>query len=185
LRELDRIDAEPAVLNRFEIEQQGTSVRVVDADGSVYEGVVEEPVVAEFDSELRETFEEKKDQLAREKLVALQSAIAPRTEDYSFRVSGSNVTLRQMVVVNGRFATGTNASARRAPAAIAGNLSSLSRSAPTSTSKTGISNRTNGGPRPVFGGKYGVTTNQPATIEGTVRIGVTNQQWFRAVRDPR
>jgi hypothetical protein len=172
---LDRREIEPAVLHRFVIEQQGNSVRVVEADGSVYDGNVEEPVITEFDTDLTETFTEKKDQLAREKPVALKSATAPPTDGYSFRASGSNVTLRQMVVVNGRFAAGTNFSARSAGTGVGGGLGSVSRS---------TTNRANG-QRPAFGGRYGLATNQPATIEGTVRIGVTNQQWFRAVRDPR
>jgi hypothetical protein len=183
-RELDRLDAEPAVLNRFVIEQQGNSVRVVEADGSVYDGNVEEPVVTEFDADVPEAFAEKKDQLAREKPVALKSAIAPPTDGYSFRAAGSNVTLRQMVVVNGRFAAATNTSARGAGMGGAGGLSSLTRTTPAPTRASITTNRANG-QRPAFGGRYGLATNQPATIEGTVRIGVTNQQWFRAVRDPR
>jgi hypothetical protein len=182
-RELDRLDTQPAVLNRFVIEQQGNSVRVVEADGSVYDGTVEEPVLTDFDTDLAETFAEKKDQLAREKPVALKSAIAPPTDGYSFRASGSNMTLRQIVVVNGRFASGTNISARSAIGGGAGGLSGLSRNTPTA-SRSITTNRANG-PRPAFGGRYGLATNQPATIEGTVRIGVTNQQWFRAVRDSR
>jgi hypothetical protein len=184
LRELDRLDTEPAVLNRFVIEQQGNSVRVVEADGSVYDGNVEEPVITEFDADLAETVAEQKDQLARQKPVALKSAIAPQTDGYSFRASGSNVTLRQMVVVNGRFAAGTNTSARGAGIGVAGGLSGLARNTPASAPKSITTNRANG-QRPAFGGRYGLATNQPATIEGTVRIGVTNQQWFRAVRDTR
>lgn len=186
LRDLERLEAEPAVLNRFVIEQQGNSVRVVDADGSVYDGKVEEPVATAFDSDLYETYAEKKDQLAREKPVALQGAPAPRTEGYSFRASGSNVTLRQMVVVNGRFSPAAD-NVRLGAAGGAGAASSSSATAPAPTFKSGTgSNRANGGgQQPGFGGRYGYTTNQPATIEGTVRIGVTNQQWFRAVRNPR
>jgi hypothetical protein len=182
LRELDRLDSEPAVLSRFVIEQQGNSVRVVEADGSVYDGTVEEPVITEFDTDLTETFTEKKDQLAREKPVALKSATAPPTDGYSFRASGSNVTLRQMVVVNGRFAAGTNSSARSVTTGVVGGLGGSSRNTPMP--RTTTTNRANA-QRPAFDGRYGLATNQPATIEGTVRIGVTNQQWFRAVRDPR
>src|SRR6185503_5973576 len=113
--------------------------------------------------------------------------IAPRTDGYSFRASGSNVTLRQMVVVNGRFAPATDTLTARRLAAPAGSGSSspVNTPAPTSASST-APNRTNGGAqRPGFGGRYGYTTNQSATIEGTVRIGTTNQQWFRAVRSSR
>lgn len=183
-RELDRLDTQPVVLNRFVIEQQGNSVRVVEADGSVYDGNVEEPVITVFDTDLSETFAEKKDKLAGEKPVALKSSIVPQTDGYSFRASGSNVTLRQMVVVNGRFAAGTNSAARSGSPGVAGGLSGLSRNTPAPASRSITTNRANA-QRPAFGGRYGLATNQPATIEGTVRIGVTNQQWFRAVRDSR
>jgi hypothetical protein len=173
-------------LSRFVIEQQGNSVRVVDADGSVYDGKVEEPVVTEFDADRFETFEEKKDKLTREKPVALKSAIAAPAEGYSFRASGSNVTLRQLVVVNGRFASAPDNSGRIGAAGGAGPVGAPSANTPASIPKSGaISNRAHGAQQPGFGGRYGYATNQPATIEGTVRIGVTNQQWFRAVRNPR
>ena len=185
LRDLGRSDAGPRVLLSFSIEQTGNAVRVVDADGSVYDGKVEAPVVTEFDSDLAETLAESKDQPAREKPVALRSTLAPPTEGYSFRAAGSNLTLRQIVVVNGRFSAGTNTMARRGSAGVAGGVSTRSAVVTGPASKSSaVSNRANG-PQPSFGGRYGLATNQPATIEGTVTIGVTNQQWFRAVRDSR
>ena len=186
LRDLDRSAAGAAVLSSFSIEQTGNAVRVVDADGSVYDGKIEAPVVTEFDSDLSELYTERKDQSRQEKPVALRSAIAAPAEAYSFRAAGSNLTLRQYVVVNGRLTAGTNTSARRGTAGAAGG--SLSRSTVTTTPspKGGvISNRANAAPQPIFGGRYALATNQAAALEGTVTIGVTNQQWFRAVREPR
>src|SRR5205085_7219729 len=40
------------VLSSFVIEQNGSVVRLVDADGSVYDGLVEAPVRTEFDSDI-------------------------------------------------------------------------------------------------------------------------------------
>ncbi len=185
-RELDRRDAELPVLNRFVIEQQGNTVRVVDADGSVYDGIVEEPVVTGAETEFFEKSTEIKDHLTREKPVALKSASGPRTDGYSFRASGSNVTLQQLVVVNGRLVSGVDTASRAGAAGPAGGLGSIPMNAPARALKENtVSNRGDSAQRPGFGGKYGFTTNQSATIEGTVRIGVTNQQWFRAVRDSR
>jgi hypothetical protein len=183
LRNLERTEVQSPVLNQFVIEQQGTTVRVVDADGSVYDGKVEEPIIAELDADADE--KQKNDGLAREKQVAIRGAIAPRTDGYSFRASGSNVTLRQMVVVNGRFAATPNTAAGFGATALGG-VSTSPVNSPAAPGKSGVAlNRTNGAQRPGFAGRYDYTTNQSATIEGTVRIGATNQQWFRAVRSAR
>ena len=155
------------VLNDFIIEQRGATVRVVDADGSVYDGAVEVPPSAGFVPG--------KDAAAgpvREVIPGDNSETAPRHQELSFRAAGSNVTLRQTVVVNGRFTPGTEAgrAGRARPAEAPSKITDLAaRRAVPATSNA-------------FAGQYGAATNATSTIEGTVRIGTTNQQWFRAYR---
>ena len=158
------------VLNDFVIEQSGATVRVVDADGSVYDGAVETPPSAGFVPG--------KDAVAgpvREVIPGDKTETAPRHQELSFRAAGSNVTLRQTVVVNGRFTPGTEAArvGRAMPAEAPSKLQDLAarRTAPPTAQTSNV-----------FAGQYGAATNATSTIEGTVRIGTTNQQWFRAYR---
>jgi len=155
------------VLNEFVIEQRGTTVRVLDADGSVYDGTVETPPSAGF-----VPAQDSPDGLVREVIPGDKTETAPRHQELSFRATGSNVTLRQSVVVNGRFTPGTEAvrAGRARPAEAQSKALDLA----TRRSATPTSN--------AFAGQYGAATNAASTIEGTVRIGTTNQQWFRATR---
>ncbi len=163
--------AEPVlVLNDFVIEQRGTTVRLVDADGSVYDGALETPPSASFvpaqalaGGPVREVFPGDK------------SETAPRHQELSFRAAGSNVTLRQLVVVNGRFSPGTDTAhaGRATPAEAPSKQRDLA--ARRATPQTAQASN-------IFAGQYGAATNATSTIEGTVRIGTTNQQWFRATR---
>ncbi len=157
----------PVVLNDFVIEQRGATVRVVDADGSVYDGAVEVPPSAGFVPG--------KDAAAgpvREVIPGDNTETAPRHQELSFRAAGSNVTLRQTVVVNGRFTPATEAgrAGQARPAEAPSKIADLAarRAAPATSN--------------AFAGQYGAATNAASTIEGTVRIGTTNQQWFRAYR---
>ncbi len=155
------------VLNEFVIEQRGTKVRVLDADGSVYDGTVETPPSAGF-----VPAQDSPDGLVREVIPGDKTETAPRHQELSFRATGSNVTLRQSVVVNGRFTPGTEAA--RAGRARPAEASSKLRDFNAQRSGPAASN--------AFAGQYGAATNATSTIEGTVRIGTTNQQWFRATR---
>ena len=155
------------VLNEFVIEQRGATVRVLDADGSVYDGAVETPPSAEF-----VPGNDSPDGLAREVIPGNKMETAPRHQELSFRATGSNVTLRQSVVVNGRFTPGTEAA--RAGRAMPAEATSKLRNFTAHRSVPATSN--------AFAGQYGAATNAASTIEGTVRIGTTNQQWFRATR---
>jgi hypothetical protein len=173
------------VLTSFTIEQTGQTVRIVDADGSVYDGTVELPPRTEldFDADARRA---DKDALVREKLAEAKTDTAPRHQEITFRAAGSNVTLRQIVVVSGRLASVTNAGASAAFGGVAGRATAEATRAKTvnelrtdtPTLRAGVAGERG------FAGRYGFTTNASATIEGTVRIGATNQQWFRAVRQP-
>ena len=110
--------------------------------------------------------------MLRELLPGDKTETAPRHQELSFRATGSNVTLRQSVVVNGRFTPGTEAgrAGRARPAEAPSKIADLAarRVVPTTSN--------------AFAGQYGAATNATSTIEGTVRIGTTNQQWFRAYR---
>lgn len=155
------------VLNDFVIEQRGAAVRVVDADGSVYDGAVEVPPSAGLIGG-----KEAAAGPVREVIPGDKTETAPRHQELSFRAAGSNVTLRQTVVVNGRFSPGTEVgrASQARPAEAPSKLRDLAarRTVPATSN--------------FFTGQYGAATNAASTIEGTVRIGTTNQQWFRAYR---
>jgi hypothetical protein len=153
------------VLNDFIIEQRGNTVRVVDGDGSVYNGTVETPITAQKDQGI----------VTRGAIVAktLESTTAP--QELSFRANGSNVTLRQSVVVNARFSLDTNAT--RA-SRYAGGAQDAGRKLGTDLAVRRFAPAKDN----AFGSQSNVVTNEAATIEGTVRIGTTNQQLFRAYR---
>ena len=170
-----RGNADAQVLARFDLEQTGDALRIVDADGSVYDGTM--GVAVESVADLGAVQAKDKGGLFKEKAVALQSRSAARGEDYSFRASGSNVTLRQLVVVRGRFTPDTNRAMVGSGGVSGGALAAAptARRAVLPTTARGLG---------VASGFGTMTTNQPAVIEGTVIIGATNQQFFRAARSP-
>ena len=106
----------PSVLNSFQIEQNGRQVRVVDADGSIYDGEVEE--------RKREPTQkvELKDELAkveRQRSLETESVKNERgafqangdlsaNQNLAFHVAGTNRTLNQLVVFTGNFSGDTN-----------------------------------------------------------------------------
>lgn len=183
----------PPVLVNFSIEQSGSTVRVIDADGSIYEGAVETPpdaVTANyFDADgLKENEVGKKEDAPTRGAVPAQRPRTLRHRELSFRAAGSNATLRQVVIINGRLSEreslgevsgaltgGANPTTKALPAAPAGATREPLKDLQDSRARgTPVTNH--------FAGRYGLTTNPVSTIEGTVRIGSTNQQWFRATR---
>jgi hypothetical protein len=110
------------VLAEFDFEQTGNRVRVVDADGSVYDGlIVEEPVKADQDS--KETARRDAAQTLKLKNTSpRQNALAEGAPADSlalnFRASGTNRTLQQAVTINAMFyANSTNLGGPAAQAA--------------------------------------------------------------------
>lgn len=101
------------VLAEFDFEQTGNRVRVVDADGSVYDGqIIEDAVKADDNSKERarrdaaKTVELRK---AATKQTATDEGAAADSSGWNFRASGTNRTLQQPVTINGvLFATSTN-----------------------------------------------------------------------------
>ena len=155
------------VLDRFTVEQQGDRLRLRDADGSVYEGLITEPTVAAASTPVSRD----KDAPLQEKAVPPASPRTTQYGEYSFRASGSNVTLRQIILVNGRFSeqlepTATPARSPDAP--------------PPVTAQRALTFRAN-----PFGRGTGVTTNRISTIEGTVRIGTAQERPFKAIPTSR
>ena len=90
-----------AVLANFQVQQNGSAIRVVDADGSVYDGALQpESEVAQNAPAPAE--------------VARQKAVATRDEpqvaqNYFFRVTGTNLTLKQNVVFAGNLVASSSA----------------------------------------------------------------------------
>jgi hypothetical protein len=112
----------------------------------------------------------------------LPKTVAPvsgAARNYSFRAIGSNVTLKQVVIVSGRL-SGTDGLARgvNRPAALGG-------AAPApATASAQMRSRVAADPAGTRG-TTAIATNAALTIDGTVRVGGTNEQRFRAVRLPR
>jgi hypothetical protein len=82
-----------AVLATFQMERQGQEVRIVDGDGSVYNGKVLGSIEAE-------KLDRKKDEKLQDSAKALES-VDRLSGDYSFEVSGLNNALKKNVVFTG------------------------------------------------------------------------------------
>jgi hypothetical protein len=179
-------EAPPQVLSRFTVEQTGANLRLREADGSVYEGAIDSGLVAAAQEAAVD------EALAKNKQLATEAGAGAKSPDssgrsYSFRAVGSNVTLRQNVVVNGRFNAGADAATEMERLTVSGSAvggaagASTATRAPARPANQPLTRRAGAG-----GGAAAATlTNRISTIEGTVRVGLTNEQRFRAVRSPR
>ena len=101
------------VLAEFDFEQTGNRVRVVDADGSVYDGlIIEDLVKADQDSKeaaRRDAAQTLKLKNASPRQNASAEGVPGESPAWNFRASGTNRTLQQAVTINGvLFATATN-----------------------------------------------------------------------------
>jgi hypothetical protein len=90
------------VLNKFQVEQQGNEIRVLDADGSTYTGKIEQRAKsAELDSRMtarRDAAKQTRNYAAKAAPV-IESA-APQS---SFRATGYNVSLKKTLVFEGNY----------------------------------------------------------------------------------
>ena len=168
------------VLDHFTIEQRGQTVHLVDADGSRYDGYIDAPLSAGVKLGLEPSRLEKADkrQMIREDAPGLKEPNINMAREYSFRASGSNVTLGQLVIITGKFTQETNALLNQENFSAARKQSAARAAAPVTTSgrvTLAIETLAEGAAS---------TTNSRVAVEGTVRIGTTNLQWFRAVREP-
>lgn len=112
-RNLQPQQAAAPVLAEFDFEQSGNRVRVVDADGSVYDGLIVEDVVkADQDSKesaRRDAAQTLKLKNASPRQNALAEGVPADSPALNFRASGTNRTLQQAVTINGvLYATTTN-----------------------------------------------------------------------------
>jgi hypothetical protein len=86
------------VLSNFEVQQNGNAIRVEDADGSVYDGSLQmENAVAQNTPTPPATTPV---QVERTKIITIRSQVQS-LQNYFFRVSGTNQTLKQNVVFTG------------------------------------------------------------------------------------
>jgi hypothetical protein len=93
-------DGVARVLTSFSWQQSGAQLRVVDADGSVYLGEVQEDVALGPHSSLPAQIGFK--QGTNEQLAKRQAPVQQSQAARTFRVSGTNQTLRQRVVFSGQ-----------------------------------------------------------------------------------
>ena len=101
----------PNVLRLFEVEQIGQQIRVVDDDGSIYDGEIEQPPVKEalaqpsLETGLKKNLEPE----ARRTESAIGANVGQiASQTVFFRVAGTNRTLNQLVVFQGNFLASTN-----------------------------------------------------------------------------
>jgi hypothetical protein len=91
------------VLNTFQVQQEGSEIRVLDADGSTYTGKIEQSAKsAELDSRITARRDAaKQTQSYAAKAVRENESAAP--ESY-FRATGFNVSLKKTLVFEGNYA---------------------------------------------------------------------------------
>lgn len=200
---------ETAVLSKFSIEQDGEVVRVVDGDGSVYEGkVVAADAMGRTDladragaratrqdnSVLRQKVAEQQvqQQQAQERF-SYQLADGQSPTVWNFRARGTNRTLKQPVTIDAVVFNGvvvTNAPGGVAGAVNAGQSLNFYRTTPGQTPQKANPIATQ--PSQVNGGAalqnnaYGnqsLHLNNALRIQGNYRIGPTNQRPLDALRD--
>jgi hypothetical protein len=91
------------VLNTFQVQQQGSEIRVLDADGSTYTGKIEQlPKDAEPDSRITARRDAAK-QTRRYAAKAARENESAAPQSY-FRATGFNVSLKKTLVFEGNYA---------------------------------------------------------------------------------
>lgn len=200
---------ETAVLSKFSVEQDGEVVRVVDGDGSVYEGrVVTGDAVdrTELEDQAGTRTTRQDSSLLRQKAAEqevrqqqaptqfrYQLADGQAPSVWNFRARGTNRTLKQPVTIDAVVFTGvvvTNSIGGVAGAVNAGQSLNFYRNTPGQTPQNANSISTQ--PSQVKGGAaqqnnaYGnqsLYLNNALRIQGNYRIGPTNQRPLDALRD--
>ena len=90
-------------LNTFQVEQQGSEIRVIDADGSTYTGKIEQLAKsAELDSRIAARSDAAKQKRSYAAMATGKSESAA-SQSY-FRASGYNVSLKKTLVFEGNYA---------------------------------------------------------------------------------
>jgi hypothetical protein len=97
-----------AVLANFQVQQNGSAIRVVDADGSVYDGALQPGNVAAQKEQVSAgavslPMDQEKSNISRDE--------PQMAQNYFFRVAGTNLTLKQNVVFAGNLLANSGATA--------------------------------------------------------------------------
>jgi len=189
------------VLANFVVEQDGEQLRVTDADGSVYDGKVLNSEAAAVGSDTQLNF------AAGARLDTAKPALAQAGKDvrdqqaqtgpvaasaWNFRVSGTNRTLQQAVVVDGiLFETAATNSLNQAATSATSGSSQFYRFAPAQApaqqrgygvSTPATQNSATSSLNQSYGGQSMNLLNT-RRIQGSVRVGATNQLPLDAVPD--
>src|SRR5205814_1579119 len=106
----DKVSPVKAVLASFEISRLGSEVRVVDADGSVYTGYVQPATEARRSRVVKAEKPAVMTETARSNGSGRKQVEAQTTQDYFFRVAGTNRTLGENVTFSGQFIGAANVS---------------------------------------------------------------------------
>jgi hypothetical protein len=181
-QEFQRQDASgPRVLQRFRVHQDNGRIRIQDADGSVYEGAV-----LLTDARADQKGVEAKDEVQARRTLAGVNASAT---SISFRASGTNRNLRQLVVINGELRQEPNEVGRGLQTAKVAEQLAPTASAPAAPAQSGVrlQDQPANAPAGTFRAPTGssiVNTSSfvPTSIRGQVQVGATNQINLRAVR---
>jgi hypothetical protein len=92
------------VLNTFQVQQQGSEIRVLDADGSTYTGKIEQlPKDAELDAGITARRDAAAKQTRRYAAKAARENESAAPQSY-FRATGYNVSLKKTLVFEGNYA---------------------------------------------------------------------------------
>ena len=178
---------ETAVLSAFELRRDAQKIHIIDADGSVYEGqivsagmmVEKAKVLAGAEKKLKEA-----EALKREQSVELKAAVAV-PQSWSFRASGTNRTLHQLVTITGSMSGAAGDSSEfDAGQNKLGELSRDVSSKPAPTTPAPPSAVTAAGTRGMIRADDPAKTSAPQ-IQGKVRIGTGPERDLKAVRVTR
>jgi hypothetical protein len=91
-------------LNTFQVQQQGSEIRVLDADGSTYTGKIEQlPKDAELDAGITARRDAAAKQTRRYAAKAARENESAAPQSY-FRATGYNVSLKKTLVFEGNYA---------------------------------------------------------------------------------
>jgi hypothetical protein len=110
----------PAVLDSFEVQQNGNAISVVDRDGSIYNGTLEpvELAVQEEPAKAKEVADKSavlSDAAKKEAFLAGNAGnVQSPAQNYFFRVAGANRSLKQNVVFTGNLIAISNAATNAA-----------------------------------------------------------------------
>lgn len=171
-----------SVLSSFEVRRDAANIRIIDADGSAYEGQIvgkgDEFVPAENFQKSADTGAVRQE-LHKEMPRAAGASGAPATvsQNWSFRVSGTNRTLNQLVTVTGSMSGFSDESAER----LVRRMRSGDAEAAVSVQSVPVLVAPVT-PPPATRGSSG--TNEPATqqIQGKVRVGTGPERELKALR---